>query len=200
MDLETLLAERDIARFVQGWLYRDLGQWDRLKPLFHPEATISLAWFDGPFAKFVAASEQMDASELRARHVMGASMIEVKDDRAVAETTALLTAENRKLKLGCCAIARFHDLAERRDGVWRIVRRLHPRDGGFRLSARAGQAWRRRRSTGARRNTRRSLTSSRRAAFRSANRSPPGERRGKGVALRGQPLAPRALTTALSRS
>jgi hypothetical protein len=125
LDLETLVAERDISLLVKGWTYRDLGQWDRLKRLFHPDATIALAWFEGPFAKFVAASEKMEASDMRARHLVGAPLVTIGEaqERAVAETTIVVFAENRKLKLACQALARFVDLVERRDGAWKIMRR-----------------------------------------------------------------------------
>jgi SnoaL-like domain len=123
MDLDTLIAERDINRLMQGWLYRDLGQWDRLRQLFHPDGTIAVTRFEGPFAKFVSASEQMSASDLRTKHVMGSPLVAIEGDRAIAETSTIIVGENRKLKLACNAFARFYDRVERRNGVWKIFRR-----------------------------------------------------------------------------
>jgi SnoaL-like domain len=123
MDIETLTAERDINRLAQGWIYRDLGQWDRLRQLFHPDGTIAVSWFEGPFAKFVSASEQMGASDLRSKHVIGSPVIDLAGNRAIAETRAIILGENRNLKLGCNAFVRFYDLVERRDAEWKIFRR-----------------------------------------------------------------------------
>jgi hypothetical protein len=40
--METYLADRlDIANLMTGWIHRDNGEWDRLRELFHPEATLS---------------------------------------------------------------------------------------------------------------------------------------------------------------
>ena len=39
----------EISDFIQGWIFRDLGEWSRLRTLFHLDATIEVTWFEGQF-------------------------------------------------------------------------------------------------------------------------------------------------------
>ena len=42
-----------IADLMTGWIHRDLGEWDQLRSLFHPDATIDITWFTGKAGDFV---------------------------------------------------------------------------------------------------------------------------------------------------
>jgi hypothetical protein len=120
-DLEDRLAINDL---MTGWMYRDLGQWDALRNLFHPDAVIKIAWFEGPASDFVDASERMGHdSDLKAKHVITSPLIVLNGDRAVVETNCLLVSANATLKLGALGHSRFYDRVERRDGAWKIVHR-----------------------------------------------------------------------------
>lgn len=121
---DARLADRAaIAALMTGWLYRDLGEWDKLRGLFHEGATIEITWFDGPAADFVDGSARMGASDLRTKHLIASPVITFNGDRALVETNAMIMAENVALELGCTAHNRFLDQVEKRDGVWRIARR-----------------------------------------------------------------------------
>src|SRR5438309_10016156 len=39
---------------MTGWIHRDLGEWDQLRSLFHPDATIDITWFTGKAGDFQA--------------------------------------------------------------------------------------------------------------------------------------------------
>ncbi|MCX5535797.1 nuclear transport factor 2 family protein [Streptomyces sp. NBC_00006] len=123
--LPTLQDRQDIADLMTGWIHRDKGQWDRLRELFHPGARIEITWFEGPAAEFVDASSRMAATDLRTKHLITSPSVTFSADgtRAVAETNAVIVAENGRLGLGCNGHNRFMDRIERRDGVWRIVDR-----------------------------------------------------------------------------
>jgi hypothetical protein len=112
-----------IADLMTGWMHRDLGQWDALRDLFHPDATIEVTWFEGPAAEFVDASERMGASNLRTKHLIAGPSITFHGDRALVETNAMIVAENTELELGATAHNRFWDRAEKRHGHWRLARR-----------------------------------------------------------------------------
>ena len=43
-----------IADLMTGWIHRDLGEWDQLRSLFHPDATIDITWFTGNAGDFQA--------------------------------------------------------------------------------------------------------------------------------------------------
>jgi SnoaL-like domain len=112
-----------IADLMTGWIHRDLGEWDELRALFHPGATIAITWFDGLAGDFVDGSARMGASSLRSKHVIAGPSVTFNGDRALVQTNAMIIAENTALELGCTAHNRFLDQVEKRDGVWRINRR-----------------------------------------------------------------------------
>lgn len=122
-NLKRLTDEASIATLVRGWMFRDLGQWARLRELFHPEGTIEVTWFEGLFKDFVNASEKMGASNIRTKHVITNPTVTIEKNRAVAETNVLIVGQNMQVGLGCETHARFYDLLEERDGVWRILHR-----------------------------------------------------------------------------
>lgn len=128
----TLQDRQDIADLMTGWIHRDLGEWDLLRELFHPDGRIEVTWFEGPASEFVDASARMGASDLRTKHLITAPVVTFSADgmRAVSETNAVIVAENVRLGLGCEAHNRFIDRLERRDAGWRILHRTSVYDFG----------------------------------------------------------------------
>lgn len=51
-------------------------------------------------------------------------------NRAIVETNAMIIGENVKLNLGMVTHNRFYDMAEKRDGVWKLFRRQSIYDMG----------------------------------------------------------------------
>ena len=129
--MDSYLADRRaIDDLMTGWMRRDLAQWDSMRELFHPDGVIEITWFRGLFTDFVDASARMGASDLRTKHVITAPVVTFRGDRAVAETNAIVVAENGKLALGCQSHNRFYDRIEKRDGTWKIVDRRSIYDMG----------------------------------------------------------------------
>jgi hypothetical protein len=112
-----------IADLMTGWIHRDLGEWDRLRNLFHPDATIEITWFAGKAGDFVDGSMKMGASDFKSKHVITSPVVTFNSGKAIAETNAIVVGDNAVLGVGCEAHARFYDRVEKRDGVWRIVDR-----------------------------------------------------------------------------
>jgi hypothetical protein len=121
----TLQDRQDIADLMTGWIYRDIGDWDQLRALFHPDARIEVTWFEGLATEFVDASIRMGASDLHTKHLISAPVVSFSPDatRAVSETNAVILAENVSLGLGSATYNRLIDRLARRDGVWRILDR-----------------------------------------------------------------------------
>ncbi|WGS55172.1 nuclear transport factor 2 family protein (plasmid) [Paraburkholderia sp. D15] len=119
-----------ITDLITGWLYRDLGDWDRLRGLFHLDGTIEVTWFEGNFGDFVDGSMAMGASDLRTKHLIGTPVVTFNGSKAIVETNAVIVAENSRLELGGVAHNRFYDMAEQRDGVWKLLRRQSVYDFG----------------------------------------------------------------------
>ncbi|MEM5448514.1 nuclear transport factor 2 family protein [Paraburkholderia guartelaensis] len=119
-----------ITDLMTGWIHRDLGEWDKLRELFHPDGEIEVTWFEGPAADFIEGSRRMGGSALKTKHLIGTPIVTFHGERAVVETNAVIVADNAALNLGCAAHNRFFDKVERRDGVWKLVKRQSIYDMG----------------------------------------------------------------------
>ena len=129
--MNTYLEDRlSISDLITGWIHRDLGEWDLLRQLFHPDGTIEVSWFEGLFADFIEGSVRMGASDLRTKHLIATPVVTFNGDRAIVETNAMIVGENVKLQLGCAVHNRFYDFAEKRDGIWKLCRRQTVYDMG----------------------------------------------------------------------
>ncbi|WP_434641083.1 nuclear transport factor 2 family protein [Klebsiella sp. I138] len=117
---------------VNGWMHRDLSEWAALRNLFHPDGTIEITWFEGLASDFVEGSMRMGESDLRTKHLIGTPVItfSTNGSKAILETNAMIIAENVKLNLGCECHNRFYDLAEKRDGEWKLFHRQSVYDMG----------------------------------------------------------------------
>jgi hypothetical protein len=130
--MEPRLEDRlRIAALMTGWIHRDLGQWDQLRQLFHPDGVIEVSWFEGSACAFVDASMRMGASDLKTKHLIAAPVVDFNGDKAVAETNAMIIAENTRLHLGTVAHNRLYDLLEKHEGIWKIVKRQAIYDMGY---------------------------------------------------------------------
>jgi len=122
--MDTYLQDRlAIADLMTGWMHRDLAEWDQLRALFHADGEIEITWFEGRFSDFVDGSMRMNASDIRTKHLVAAPVVTFCDDKAIAETNAMVIAENVELRVGCSVHCRFYDEVERRAGAWKIVKR-----------------------------------------------------------------------------
>lgn len=127
-----LQDHQQLNDLMNGWMHRDLGEWDQLRDLFHPDGTIEITWFEGLGSDFVNGSMRMGASDLRTKHLIASPAITFNEagDKAILETNAIIIAENVKLNIGCECHNRFYDLAEKRDGVWKLFHRQSVYDIG----------------------------------------------------------------------
>lgn len=124
--MQNYLDDRQqITDLLTGWMHRDLGEWDRLRDLFHPDGTIEITWFEGLGSDFVDGSMRMGASDVRTKHMVGTPVVTFNPaaTKAIVETNAMIIGEHVKLNLGCIGHNRFYDMAEKRDGVWKLFRR-----------------------------------------------------------------------------
>ncbi|WP_277967392.1 nuclear transport factor 2 family protein [Pantoea trifolii] len=131
--MQNQLQDRQqLNDLMNGWMRRDLGEWDQLRDLFHADGTIEITWFEGLASDFVTGSMRMGKSDLRTKHFIATPAITFNGsgNKAILETNAMIIAENVKLNVGCECHNRFYDMAEKRDGVWRLVRRQSIYDMG----------------------------------------------------------------------
>src|SRR5215510_6314640 len=129
-NLLTLIEdEHQIANLLIRWGHaRDSDDWETLAGCFHDDATIHISWMSGVAMDFVARSRLMAAARKpgdHIKHVISGPWIRVNRDRAFSRCHANLyirtTIDGHEFDLQ--AWARFFDLLERRETVWRIVKR-----------------------------------------------------------------------------
>ncbi|NDF80073.1 MAG: nuclear transport factor 2 family protein, partial [Betaproteobacteria bacterium] len=52
----ALLERLEISELVQSWaLYRDTGDWDKLRQTVHADGIMTATWFHGTFDDFITA-------------------------------------------------------------------------------------------------------------------------------------------------
>ena len=129
---DQLNDRQQLNDLMNGWMHRDLGEWQQLRELFHPDGTIEITWFEGLAGDFVDGSMRMGASDLRTKHLIASPAVtfNASGNKAILETNAIILAENVKLNIGCECHNRFYDLAEKRDGVWKLFHRQSVYDMG----------------------------------------------------------------------
>ncbi len=77
---------------------RDAGRWAEMASYYHPDSSIEVSWFKGTGTVFVERSklqaekvkQQADGSQRINFHEMGASVVDMHGDRALAETACTL--------------------------------------------------------------------------------------------------------------
>ena len=125
--LEQLLDRAAITQIAQEWgVARDLGRWDRLRACYSSDAVMHTTWFVGPAAEFIERSMAAARAGARVQHFIGATTIELRDDKAVAETRMVLMVRGwlDGVEVDVTCWGRFHDRFVKRDGEWRILKRV----------------------------------------------------------------------------
>ncbi|HAA03035.1 MAG TPA: hypothetical protein DCE18_06665 [Syntrophobacteraceae bacterium] len=125
----TMQDEHEIANLLTRWGYaRDSDDWETLSACFHDNATIHVSWMSGTAEEFIVRSRAMAATRkagTHMKHVISGPWVQVNRDRAFSQCHANLYTrtimDGQKFDLQ--SWMRFFDLLERRDGVWRIVKR-----------------------------------------------------------------------------
>jgi hypothetical protein len=122
-DAEDRLA---ILELVQNWaIWRDAGDWERFRTVWHDDGWMTATWFQGPAEEFIEVTKTGFESGVSILHLLGGSSVELKGDRAICQTK--MTISQRAPVDGVLAdvtcIGRFYDFIEKRAGRWGIVRR-----------------------------------------------------------------------------
>jgi SnoaL-like domain len=127
-DLQRTVEEHEVCKVRRLWAFsRDQGDWEALRNCFHPDATITVAWYSGPAAGFVERSIAMAKArrpEEHHKHWLGNMLAEVAGERAVVETDAMVLIREYigDHLFDYSSWLRFYDLVERRERVWRLFK------------------------------------------------------------------------------
>jgi len=141
---------REIRELVEHWaVWRDAGDWERFRTVWHPEGRMMATWSQGGFEDFIRVSQEGFDRGVRILHFLGGCAVEVSDERAIAQTKMTITQRAAVHDVVCDVVCtgRFYDFLERREERWGIVLRqpiyerdrLDPVDPGAELRLDAGE-------------------------------------------------------------
>ena len=115
-----------IAETVNNWaVWRDAGDWERFRTVWHEDGWMTATWFQGPAEKFIEVSKAGFDKGVSILHFLGGTSVDVNGERAISQTK--MTISQRALLDGVpvdvVCTGRFYDFFARRRGKWAIVRR-----------------------------------------------------------------------------
>ena len=117
---------QEIRELVENWVvWRDAGDWERFRTVWHDDGRMMATWFQGPAAEFIRVSREGFERGVRILHFLGGTSVDVHGTRAIAQTKMTITQRAPVHDVVCDVVCtgRFYDFLERRDGVWGIVLR-----------------------------------------------------------------------------
>ncbi len=115
----------EIIEVVHNWaLWRDAGDWERFRTVWHDDGWMTATWFQGPAAEFIKVSKAGFEKDVSILHFLGGSSVDLKGRRAIAQTKMTISQrgslDSEIVDVVCTG--RFYDFFEKR-GHWAIVRR-----------------------------------------------------------------------------
>ncbi len=122
--------ERDdklaIREVIENWvIWRDSGDWERFKTVWHPGARMHATWFQGSAEQFIANARASWGRGGVSCHFLGGTSIALKGARAIAQTKMKIDTRGIFEGVPCDIVCtgRFYDFVEKRDGRWAILLR-----------------------------------------------------------------------------
>jgi hypothetical protein len=139
------VADRLLIReLIENWvIWRDAGDWDRFRTVWHEDGRMMATWFQGPAAEFIKVSQEGFARGVQIVHFLAGTSVDLAGNRAIAQTRMTISQRAAVHDVLCdvnCT-GRFYDFLERRAGRWGLVLRqpiyekdrMDPVDPGARL-------------------------------------------------------------------
>ena len=123
---ETWEDKLAIAEVVQNWaLWRDTGDWVRLRTAFHRDGVMTATWFTGSADDFIAHCKRAWEKGSRSGHSMGGCAIRVAGRKAIAQSRLILMSRTSlaATEVDVTCHGRFFDRFIKDGGTWSILRR-----------------------------------------------------------------------------
>jgi hypothetical protein len=123
---ETAADKVAIREVIENWvIWRDSGDWERFRGVWHDDGRMMATWFYGTAAEFIRVSSEGMNRGVSIYHSLGGISIELAGSRAVAQTRNTIFQRGLVHGVLCdvACLGRFYDFFEKRDGRWAIVLR-----------------------------------------------------------------------------
>lgn len=115
-----------IREVVENWVvWRDAGDWDRFRGVWHDDGVMMATWFQGPAEEFIRVSKEASDRGVSILHFLGGTAIDVAGARAISQTKMNISQRATVEGVPCDIVCtgRFYDFFERRGERWAIVLR-----------------------------------------------------------------------------
>ena len=123
---DEVADRRAIRELIENWVvWRDAGQWERFRTVWHDDGRMMATWFQGSADEFIRVSREGMERGVNILHFLGATSIDVAGARAIAQTKMTISQRALVDEVECDVVCsgRFYDFLERRDERWGIVLR-----------------------------------------------------------------------------
>jgi len=125
MDAE-FTDRQQIRDLVENWaVWRDAGDWDRFRTVWHDDGWMMATWTQGGFEHFIRMTIEGWSRGVSILHFLGGQSIELNGDRAISQTKMTISQRAPVDGVVCDVVCtgRFYDFIERRAGRWGLVLR-----------------------------------------------------------------------------
>jgi hypothetical protein len=115
-----------IRELIENWVvWRDAGDWERFRTVWHDDGVMMATWFQGPAKDFIRVTQEGWAKGVSILHFLGGMSIELVGDRAIVQTKMTISQRGNVQEVPCDVVCtgRFYDFVEKRAGRWGIVLR-----------------------------------------------------------------------------
>jgi hypothetical protein len=115
-----------IVEVIHNWTtWRDAGDWERFRTVWHDDGWMSATWFQGPAERFIEVSRAGFERGVSILHFLGGTTVDVQATRAIAQTRMTINQRDTLdgVIVDVVCMGRFYDFFEQRGGRWAIVRR-----------------------------------------------------------------------------
>lgn len=113
-----------ITTLIQNWaLWRDAGDWERFRSVWHDDAWMMATWFQGPAGDFIRVSKEGWDKGVSILHFLGGTSVDIAGNRALSQTKMTISQRAMVAGVSCDVVCtgRFYDFLEKRNGGWGIV-------------------------------------------------------------------------------
>src|SRR5210317_1535738 len=124
--MNHMTEELTIRQLVENWaVWRDAGDWERFRTVWHDDGMMMATWFQGPFDDFIRVTIEGWERGVSILHFLGGSSIDVNAHRAIAQTKMTISQRGPVHDVLCDVVCtgRFYDFFEQREGRWGLVHR-----------------------------------------------------------------------------
>jgi hypothetical protein len=123
---QRMLDTLSIKEVVENWaVFRDSGDWERFRSVWHEEGVMMATWFQGPFEEFIRVNKEGWDKGVSILHLLGGTSVEIAGARAIAQTKMTISqrAPVHDVMVDVLCTGRFYDFFEKRKDRWAIVLR-----------------------------------------------------------------------------